>query len=175
MAGSGTSGTSDGVGTAASFSDSMGMSVTSDGIIYVSDRPSNKLRRVTSSAEVSSVVIPSAAAPEGISLDSSGNIFIAEYDGRRITRMRGCKDLSDLSPFCRLFHDNEVAMLCCAECFGLLSSFEDVFLFCSVVSLRTFCNRGWSLFLCQCRLVHARRIRRHWWSRECGAICCCYD
>ncbi len=101
LAGSGSSGSNDGVGTSASFNNPTGVFITSTGELYVSDGSNYKIRKVTLSGTTTTVAGtgsfghtdgPAASAqfkyPHGICEDPSGNVYIADmisYSIRKIS------------------------------------------------------------------------------------------
>lgn len=94
LAGSTSSGFSDGLGTAASFSNLFGVVANSAGIVYVVDHNSLWIRRVTPLGQVTTLELRAGdalAQPTGIALDSSGNILVAEFGGNRISKITGAK------------------------------------------------------------------------------------
>lgn len=90
LAGSGISGSSDGIGASASFgfhsASKAGLSSDTSGNLYVADYNSGKVRKITSSGEVTSLA-PSVYRPEGLVIDSSDNIFVTSSNAniRKIT------------------------------------------------------------------------------------------
>jgi uncharacterized protein YjiK len=88
----GTSGTNDGLGSAARFDDPSGVTVDSAGNIYVADSGNETIRMVTSGGQVSTLAglgghsgtndgTGSAARfnyPKGVTLDAAGNLLIAD-------------------------------------------------------------------------------------------------
>jgi len=72
FAGSGTAAFADGTGTNASFSNLMGMAFATDGTIYVADYNNNRIRKITTSAVVSTFAgSGSASFAEGIGTNAS--------------------------------------------------------------------------------------------------------
>ncbi|HME82889.1 MAG TPA: SMP-30/gluconolactonase/LRE family protein [Candidatus Eremiobacteraceae bacterium] len=98
FAGSGTAGSADGVGPAASFSGPRGIAYCAkDKSLYVADRDNNEIRRITMDGTVSTVAGtnsvgfvdgPVASArfdhPQGVACDAAGDIFVADTDNNTI-------------------------------------------------------------------------------------------
>jgi sugar lactone lactonase YvrE len=102
LAGSGASSSVDGVGTAASFTEPLGVAVDSSGTVYVSDGFGATVRKVTSVGVVSTLAgsagtpghvdgTGSAARfirPHGIAIDASGaNVYIADHSDSTIRKI----------------------------------------------------------------------------------------
>jgi sugar lactone lactonase YvrE len=95
LAGSGTHGYADGQGTSASFSSPQGVAVDGIGNVYVADHGNNRIRKITSSGNVTtlaglgdyapdfgyadgSVTEASFRNPGGLAVDGGGNIYVAD-------------------------------------------------------------------------------------------------
>ncbi len=100
LAGDGTAGYVDGVGTGAQFNAPCGVAVDSAGNVYVADYSNNRVRKVTSSGTVTTIAgngtagyADGAAAsaqfrnPIAIDVDSSGSIYLTDFNGHRIRKI----------------------------------------------------------------------------------------
>lgn len=96
----GTSGFADATGTAARFSSPTGMVIGSDDNLYVADANNNRIRRVTPAGVVTTVAGGSTSGfvdatgtaarffyPTGITIDPSGNFWIADMQNSAIRKM----------------------------------------------------------------------------------------
>ncbi len=95
LAGSGTAGSTDGTGTAASFKGPYGIAVDNNGNVYVGDNGNYKIRKITSGGVVTTLagsgsqgqvdgtgtLASFAALQGGLAVDSNGNVYAADvYD-----------------------------------------------------------------------------------------------
>ena len=100
LAGSGTAGAAEGVGTAAQFNSPRAVAVDGTGNVYVADGINNKIRKITPAGEVSTLAGSGAYGfadgdginakfyfPKGIALDASGNIYVADDINHRIRKI----------------------------------------------------------------------------------------
>ena len=105
FAGSETAGTADGVGTAASFSYIGGIAVDAAGNVYVSDSGNHKIRKITPTGVVTTLVggggsgyngsgsadgtgtAASFNTPAGVAVDSIGNIYVADSGNHKIRKI----------------------------------------------------------------------------------------
>lgn len=92
LAGSGSSGSADRTGNEASFNIPQDVAVDSVGNVYVADTQNNKIRKITSAGVVATLagsgasgavdgtgIAASFSYPQGVAVDSSGNVYVAEY------------------------------------------------------------------------------------------------
>jgi len=99
LAGSGYQGTTDGTGSGASFDHPSGLRVDGSGNVYVTDRSSDLIRKITSSGTVTTIAglayseysadnqFGTAASfyrPSDLTFDQSGNMYIPDYSGNVI-------------------------------------------------------------------------------------------
>jgi sugar lactone lactonase YvrE len=100
LAGSTSSGSSDGTGTAARFNHPTGVAVDVSGNVYVADRDNNKIRKITSEGVVTTLAgsgSPSLSdgtgntaafdSPSGVAVDASGNVYVADKDNNLIRKV----------------------------------------------------------------------------------------
>jgi hypothetical protein len=103
LAGSGARGGFDGVGTDASFATPAGVAVGADGAVYVADRDSTKIRKITVSGGVATVstlagsgqagstdgtgAAASFTGPMGVAVGADGTLYVAEYNSNKIRKI----------------------------------------------------------------------------------------
>ncbi|WP_422354159.1 Ig-like domain-containing protein [Roseivirga pacifica] len=107
LAGSGTSQYLDGNGTSASFVFPTGVTVDVDGNLYVTDHGDNRIRKITPDGTVSTLAGTGAPGlmngsagqaefngPTDISIDSEGNLYVAEYYNYVIRKITSLGEVS---------------------------------------------------------------------------------
>jgi uncharacterized repeat protein (TIGR02543 family) len=97
---SGTAGDADGTGTDASFDSPHGVTVDSAGHVYVADTFNHLIRRITPGGEVTTLAGSGEAGsadgtgtdasfngPHGVTVDSAGNVYVADYNNHLIRKI----------------------------------------------------------------------------------------
>ncbi|TKC82919.1 hypothetical protein FAZ69_24755 [Trinickia terrae] len=110
LAGSTTSGSANGTGSAASFNTPSGVAVDTSGNVYVADAFNNEIRKITSAGVVSTLAgsttsgstdgTGSAASfktPYGVAVDSSGNVYVADTFNNEIRKITSAGVVSTLA------------------------------------------------------------------------------
>jgi len=100
FAGSGNNGSTNGVGTAASFSNPYGLRCDSNGNLYVTEVSNNDIRKITSGGYVSTFAgdgvagadngtldVATFKGPTGITIDNKGNIYVADLNNLMIRKI----------------------------------------------------------------------------------------
>lgn len=91
LAGSaGSSGSTNGQGSAARFKSLQGIAIDSAGNLYVADAGNRSIRKVTASGLVTTLVDGSNGqfgAPRGVAVDASGNVYATDYSANTILKI----------------------------------------------------------------------------------------
>jgi len=110
LAGSGTIGSADGQGTSASFWGPVGVAIDSSGNIYVAEEFNSKIRKITAGGVVTTLAgsgsfasvngagnVASFWFPTGVSVDSSGNVYVADAGSNKIRKITAAGVVSTLA------------------------------------------------------------------------------
>jgi hypothetical protein len=108
LAGSGQQGLLDGVGTAAKFYSPAGITVDSQGNLYVADADNNGIRKITTAGVVTTICAGFGFAdgnlsqarfrtPRNMAIDGQGNIYVADGGNNRIRKITAAGTVSTIA------------------------------------------------------------------------------
>ena len=110
FAGSGVAGSANGTGTAATFNGPSGIAIDKEGTVYVADRNSHRIRKITSSGVVTifagsgtagstnaTGVAATFNSPAAIAVDANQNIYVADTSNNRIRKITSAGVVTTLS------------------------------------------------------------------------------
>ncbi len=100
VAGTGLAGNADGMGNVASFNFPAGVAVDQNGNIYVADAQNNKIRKISTTGEVTTLagsgiagsaddvgIMASFKFPYGIAVDANGNVYVGDVGNHKIRKI----------------------------------------------------------------------------------------
>jgi len=110
LAGSTTAGSANGVAVAASFFNPLALAVASDGSVYVADTQNNLIRKITTAGLVTTLAGTTTAgyadgsgasaafnSPNGIAVDSDGNVYVSDGQNHAIRKITAAGVVSTLA------------------------------------------------------------------------------
>ncbi len=84
IAGSSTSGTTDATGASAQFNYPFGIARDNSGVLYVTDRNSNRIRKISTSVAVTTIASTGFNSPRGIAVNALGVVYVADAGNNQV-------------------------------------------------------------------------------------------
>jgi sugar lactone lactonase YvrE len=110
LAGDGTTGFADGPGATARFNVPLGVAVDAAGNVYVGEEMNDRIRKITPAGVVSTLAgsgtrgfvdgpgaVAQFSSPEGVAVDRSGNVYVADENNHRIRKITPAGVVSTLA------------------------------------------------------------------------------
>jgi sugar lactone lactonase YvrE len=140
LAGSGIAGSIDGQGVAASFNGPTDIAFDLSGNLYVSDTYNNKIRIISPTGLVSTFAGSTIAGstdgqgtaagfnmPRGITMDASGNLFVADYGNSKIRMITADGLVSTLAPYVQSGTNGQTSPLVFIHPQGITSYYGNIY------------------------------------------------
>jgi len=83
-----------GPATSAALNQPTGVAVDEHGNVYIADNQNNRVRKVTATGTISTVISPTMAGiimpffPEDVAVDSAGHVFVADFNNMRVLALK---------------------------------------------------------------------------------------
>lgn len=128
IAGSGDTGSVDGVGSAASFNGPTGVAVDGAGSVYVADYYGNRVRKIAPDGRVTTLAgsgvdgfadgsgdVARFSGPADVAVDADGDVLVADFNNNRIRRVTADGSVTTVAGTAKGFRDGSMAVAQLAE------------------------------------------------------------